>query len=122
MARAYTTEERCEHSRICTTAALIAAAHFNVNYMALTIDGNQSRRISDARHTAWYIAHTQGQVSMKAVGDAFGAHPTTVNHAVEKIEALRDDADFDHMICQAERHLAEVLDLHPTTQSAGAAA
>lgn len=55
-----------------------------------------------AREAALYLAHTDRGQSIRALGRATGAHPSTVSRTVARVEGLRDDPLVDGLIAQIE--------------------
>lgn len=51
-----------------------------------------------ARQIAMYLAHVVFSLSIGEVATAFARNRSTVSHAIQRIEALRDDPDFDRTL------------------------
>jgi chromosomal replication initiation ATPase DnaA len=68
--------------------------------------------IARARQVAMYIAHITWCMTLTDVGRLFGRDRTTVAHACEAIEDLRDDPTFDRRLDLLERAVRGLVD-HP---------
>lgn len=51
-----------------------------------------------ARQIAMYLAHIVFSLSIGDVATAFARDRSTVSHAIQRVEALRDDPDFDRTL------------------------
>lgn len=54
--------------------------------------------VAMARQISQYLAHTSGQVCVSHIARIYRRHISTVTFAITKVEDLRDDPDFDHLI------------------------
>lgn len=61
--------------------------------------------IARARQVAMYMAHIGWRMTLTDVGRLFGRDRTTVAHACEAIEDLRDDPGFDRRLDLLEKAL-----------------
>jgi len=63
-----------------------------------------------ARQTAMYLCHLVFRMNRAQVGVAFGRDRKTVCHALERIEELREDVEFDRMLAWLESSLSRAED------------
>ena len=59
-------------------------------------------QIAKARQLAMYLLHVCVGCSMSSVGRFFGRDRTTVSHACNKIEDMRDDDEYDDFVAYLE--------------------
>lgn len=71
---------------------------FGVAHRDLGLPTRGRKRVALARQAAMYLAHVACGLTFKDVGTLFGRDRTTVSHACEVIEDLRDDANFDRVM------------------------
>ena len=88
---------------ICECVMDIVAALFNVSGKELRAAGRSSTDVSRVRQIAMYVTHVVLGLSMKEVGRGFGRDRTTVMHACQLVEDMRDDVDFDRIVHITER-------------------
>ncbi|MEW9806835.1 helix-turn-helix domain-containing protein [Mesorhizobium marinum] len=88
---------------LCEAMIDIAAALFNVSGRDLRKPGRSCLGVSRVRQVAMYVAHVILRLNMADIGKAFGRDRTTVLHACQLIEDLRDDEEFDRIITMTER-------------------
>ena len=72
--------------------------------------------VARARQVAMYLSHVGLSLSLSRVGEVFGRDKSTVAHAVQQIEDLRDDAEFDGWLSGLEESLGA---LSVTTSRSG---
>ena len=65
--------------------------------------GGRRPRAAKARQIAMYLAHTGLDWTMRRTGDAFGRDRSTVSHACNRVEDLREDPAFDRGVATLER-------------------
>lgn len=65
--------------------------------------GRTSQPVARVRQIAMYVAHVVLRLSMGDVGRGFGRDRTTVVHACQTIEDLRDDPEFDRVVHMFEQ-------------------
>jgi chromosomal replication initiation ATPase DnaA len=87
---------------ICEAIIDICAALFNVSGRELRLANRCTQGVARVRQIAMYLCHTTIGISLTEIGNSFGRDRTTVSHAVQLIEDLRDDADFDRVVEQVE--------------------
>lgn len=87
----------------CECMLDIVAALFNVSGRELRRPGRTALQVARVRQVAMYVAHATLGLSMAEVGKGFGRDRTTVLHACHLIEDLRDDPDFERIVCTTER-------------------
>ncbi len=68
--------------------------------------------IARARQVAMYMAHIGWRMTLTDVGRLFGRDRTTVAHACEAIEDLRDDPSFDRRLDLLEKALRCLAEPH----------
>ncbi len=101
---AYRSDSREERAlELCEAMIDIAAALFNVSGKAVRSPRRSTLGVSRVRQVAMYVAHVVLRVNMGDIGKAFGRDRTTVLHACQLIEDLRDDEAFDRIITTTER-------------------
>jgi chromosomal replication initiation ATPase DnaA len=66
--------------------------------------------IARARQVAMYIAHIAWRLTLTDVGRLFGRDRTTVAHACEAVEDLRDDPLFDRRLDLLERAIRALVE------------
>ncbi|MCU0817918.1 MAG: DNA replication initiation protein [Beijerinckiaceae bacterium] len=65
-----------------------------------------SAHIAEARQMGMYLTHTLFHLSMTRTGAVFGRDRTTVRHACQLVEDLRDRARFDQPLLMLETALS----------------
>lgn len=88
---------------ICECLIDIAAALFSVPSKELRKPGRTALPISRVRQIAMYVAHVVLRLTMSEVGAGFVRDRTTVLHACQVVEDLRDDPEFDRVVHMIER-------------------
>jgi hypothetical protein len=88
---------------ICECLIDIASALFSVPSKELRKPGRTALPVSRVRQIAMYVAHVVLKLTMGEVGAGFGRDRTTVLHACQVIEDLRDDPEFDRVVLLTER-------------------
>jgi chromosomal replication initiation ATPase DnaA len=96
-----TTPEK--RAQICEAVIDLCSALFNVSGHDLRQANRCSQGIARVRQIAMYLCNTTIGVSLTEIGKAICRDRTTVSHAVQLIEDLRDDAEFDAIMEQVER-------------------
>ena len=96
-----TTPEK--RAQICEAVLDLCSALFNVSGHDLRQANRCSQGIARVRQIAMYLCNTTLGVSLTEIGRAICRDRTTVSHAVQLIEDLRDDAEFDAIMEQVER-------------------
>lgn len=95
---------REERALACCEAVIdLAAALFNVCGKELRRPGRTGLEVARVRQIAMYAAHVNLEISMREVGKGFGRDRTTVIHACQTIEDMRDDQEFDRHVATFER-------------------
>lgn len=94
-------EER--NMALCEGLIDVAAALFNVSGREMRQAGRTAQGVTRVRQIAMYVAHTIFRIKMGEVGRCFGRDRTTVLHACQVVEDLRDDDEFDHLVSVTER-------------------
>lgn len=88
---------------VCECLIDIAAAMFSVSSKELRKPGRTALPVSRVRQIAMYVAHVVLRMTMSEVGAGFGRDRTTVLHACQVVEDLRDDSEFDRVVQTIER-------------------
>jgi chromosomal replication initiation ATPase DnaA len=88
---------------MCECLIDIAAALFSVPSKELRKPGRTAVPVSRVRQIAMYVAHVVLRLTMGEVGAGFGRDRTTVLHACQVIEDMRDDPEFDRVVLMIER-------------------
>ncbi|MAP95878.1 MAG: hypothetical protein CMK07_13085 [Ponticaulis sp.] len=73
--------------------------------------GRGVKPVARARQVAMYLAHTSCSLSLSATGEAFGRDKSTVGHAVQFIEDLRDDPEFDGWMSDLEVAIKQLSEI-----------
>ena len=98
-----TAKRRDEASmEICECLIDIAAAYFSVSSKELRSTRRSSMAASRIRQIAMYIAHVVLRMTQAEVGRGFGRDRTTVTHACQVVEDMRDDMEFDRVVLTLE--------------------
>ncbi|ODT31607.1 MAG: chromosomal replication initiator DnaA [Kaistia sp. SCN 65-12] len=87
---------------MCECLIDIAAALFNVPSKELRKPGRTALSVARVRQIAMYVAHVVLRLTMSEVGAGFGRDRTTVLHACQVIEDLRDDPELDRLVLMVE--------------------
>ncbi len=87
---------------LCECLIDIAAALFNVPSKELRKPGRTALSVARVRQIAMYVAHVVLRLTMSEVGAGFGRDRTTVLHACQVIEDLRDDPELDRLVLMVE--------------------
>ncbi|MET3662647.1 helix-turn-helix domain-containing protein [Aquamicrobium ahrensii] len=88
---------------VCECLIDIASALFALSSKELRKAGRTSQPVSRVRQIAMYVAHVVLRMTMSDVGRGFGRDRTTVMHACQTIEDLRDDPEFDRVVHMFEQ-------------------
>ena len=86
----------------CGRMMLIASELFNVSTADLLQPGRSTRAVARARQIAMYVAHVALRMTMTDVARGFGRDRSTVSHACNVVEDMREDPAFDRMVANAE--------------------
>jgi chromosomal replication initiation ATPase DnaA len=87
---------------LCEAVIDITATLFNVSGRDLRLANRCTQGVARVRQIAMYVCHVTLGFKLTDVGTGFGRDRTTVSHAAQLIEDLRDDAEFDRIIDQVE--------------------
>lgn len=99
-----TSKRRDEMSiEMCECLIDIAAAFFSVSSKELRSARRNSMTASRVRQIAMYVAHVVLRLTQAEVGRGFGRDRTTVVHACQVVEDMRDDIEFDRVVVTLER-------------------
>ncbi len=100
-------DPEADRARVVT---LVAHA-YDVPVHNLTIATRGSPPVASARQVAIYLARTVLEWSYTDLGTAFGRHRTTVQHAVQRVEELRDDPKIDQTLTWLESALRTRMEI-----------
>lgn len=75
--------------------ARLVEAVFDVPALEFLADRKGRPLLVQARQLLVYLLVVEAGFEQKAVADRLGRHHSTIAHAIHKIEALREEADFD---------------------------
>ncbi len=87
---------------MCECLIDIAAAFFSISSKDLRRPGKSSMGASRVRQVAMYVAHVVLRLTQAEVGRGFGRDRTTVAHACQVVEDLRDDMEFEQIVLKLE--------------------
>ncbi|OQM75231.1 chromosomal replication initiator DnaA [Pseudaminobacter manganicus] len=87
----------------CECLIDIGSALFSLPSKDLRKAGRSALPVSRVRQIMMYVAHVVLKLSMMEVGRGFGRDRTTVLHACQMIEDMREDPDFDQLVLVVER-------------------
>lgn len=108
--RGHTASRRRECAiELCECMIDIAAELFNVSSKEIRLPGRSTLPVSRVRQVAMYVSHVVLRLTMSDVGVGFGRDRTTVQHACQVIEDLRDEREFDLLVAKVERVAAIAL-------------
>lgn len=101
---------------LCDSLIDITSALFGVSSKEMRRSGRTNLDVARVRQVAMYVAHVVLRLTMKEIGIGFSRDRTTVLHACHLVEDLRDDLEFDRIVCMMERvataafrnHLGEI--------------
>jgi chromosomal replication initiation ATPase DnaA len=80
-----------------------AAAHvLGVALNDLCAGTRRSPRAALARQVAMYLCHVVFEIGVSDTARAFGRDPSTVVHALRRIEEMRDEGEFDRALAMLE--------------------
>ena len=88
---------------VCECMIDMASALFSLPIKELRGAGRSTLPVSRFRLIAMYVAHVVLRLTMADVGRGFGRDRTTVLHACQLVEDLRDDAEYDRVVSMFER-------------------
>lgn len=97
---------KCRDERVlavCEAVIDLAGALFNLSGKELRQPGRSQLGVSRVRQIAMYVCHVTLSLSMKEIGRGFNRDRTTVLHACQVVEDMRDDPDFDEVVATTER-------------------
>jgi chromosomal replication initiation ATPase DnaA len=91
------------------TQILVAQA-YGVALDDLRAATRRTSQAAFARQIAMYLAHVVFSLSIAGVAQAFARDRSTVCHAIQRIEAMRDDPDLDRTLGWLETLLRTVAE------------
>ncbi len=96
------------HARARLAESAVARA-YDVPLEEMRARTRRKARVARARQTAMYLSHVALGVSLTRTGVCFGRDRTTASHACRVIEELRDDPNFDLLLCRLEDSLSQMM-------------
>lgn len=84
---------------------LTVSQAMNVTFAELCAPTRQKPMAALARQMAMYLCHTVFSVKVTETARAFCRDPSTVSHALRRIEDLRDNPEFDRALNTLENKL-----------------
>lgn len=78
-----------------------------VSLQALCAPTRRSPRVAWARQMAMYLCHVVFSISISDVARAFGRDPSTVVHALQRVEEMRDNVEQDKELDMLETFLTD---------------
>jgi chromosomal replication initiation ATPase DnaA len=87
---------------MCEAVIDLTSALFNIESRALRSATRCDQDTARVRQIAMYFCNTTLGINLTLIGKVFCRDRTTVGHAVQLIEMLRDDRDFDRLMEQGE--------------------
>lgn len=94
----------------CALAIRLASSAFGVATTEISSGRRSSRRVSTARQTGMYLAHTAAGLPLTKVAEYFGRDRTTAAHACRLIEDRRDDSKFDDELIELENLMRAICE------------
>jgi chromosomal replication initiation ATPase DnaA len=91
-----------KRAAVCEAVIDLMAALFNADGRELRSMHRCSQETARIRQIAMYLCSVTLGLNQTAIGRAFCRDRTTVRHAIQLIEMLRDDMHFDRIMDQAE--------------------
>lgn len=88
---------------VCECLIDMASALFSVSSKELRRPGRTSQPVARVRQIAMYVANVELRLTMSDIGRGFGRDRTTVVHACQIIEDLRDNPEFDSVVHMFEQ-------------------
>jgi|SRR6185437_1361230 chromosomal replication initiation ATPase DnaA len=96
---------------LCSGMTQVVVAHaYGVTLDDLRAPSRSSPQIALARQIAMYLAHIVFSMSFAEVARDFGRDRSTACHAVQRVEALRDDPELDRTLVWLEGTLRIVVE------------
>ncbi|HTP77091.1 MAG TPA: helix-turn-helix domain-containing protein [Rhizomicrobium sp.] len=77
---------------------IVVARAYGVTLDEMCAATRRTSQTAFARQVAMYLAHIVFSISINDVAQAFARDRSTVCYAVQRVEALREDPDFDHTL------------------------
>lgn len=93
------------HKQVWLVQATVSHA-MGVPLRALCATTRRSPRAALARQMAMYLCHVVFSISVTNVARAFGRDPSTVVHALQRIEEMRDTVELDSQLDMLEAFLS----------------
>jgi chromosomal replication initiation ATPase DnaA len=103
------TDIRRDPLRASMTQIVVAHA-YGVTLDELRAPSRSRSQIALARQIAMYLAHVVFSMSLAEVARGFGRDRSTACHAVQRVEAMRDDPELDRTLVWLEGTLRIVVE------------
>lgn len=89
---------------------IIVAQAYGVTVDDLRAPSRLTAHVALARQIAMYLAHIVFSMSMSEVARGFGRDRSTACHAIQRVEALRDDPELNRSLVWLEATLRVVVE------------
>jgi chromosomal replication initiation ATPase DnaA len=89
---------------------IIVAQAYGVTLDDLRAPSRLTANVAFARQIAMYLAHIVFSMSMSEVAKGFGRDRSTACHAIQRVEALRDDPELNRTLVWLEASLRVVVE------------
>ena len=89
---------------------ILVAQAYGVTIDEIRAATRRTSRAALARQVSMYLAHVVFSLSFGDIADAFARDRSTVCHAIQRIEALRDDPDLDRTLGWLETLLRAIVE------------
>jgi chromosomal replication initiation ATPase DnaA len=100
-----------EHTPLCAGVTLILVAQaYGVTLDEILAATRRTSRAARARQVAMYLVHVVFSLSFGCIAQAFARDRSTVCHAIQRVEAMRDDPELDHFLGWLETLLNAVAE------------
>lgn len=100
-----------ESTPLCTgVTQILVAQTYGVGLDEIRAVTRRTSQAAFARQIAMYLAHIVFSLSIAEVAKAFARERSTVCHAIQRVEALRDDPDLDRTLGWLETLLRAIAE------------
>ena len=90
-------------SEQATWVQIVVCEVMGVRLVALCGDQRGDLKTALARQMAMYVCHLTLAMSIGEIAVAFGRDRSTVRHAIRRVEAARQDAEFDRTLGELQQ-------------------
>jgi chromosomal replication initiation ATPase DnaA len=92
---------------------IVVAHAYGVPLDDIRAPARGAKQAALARQVAMYLAHIVFAMSVTSVARGFGRDPTTVRHAIQRVETLREDPELNRTLGWLEATLHGVAEQRP---------